>query len=114
MSNELPPAVAQSLAAVPLWGGEDGLPHFLTGLEPGREGTLALLRLAAAIREHQTALAHLRPLAGRSFAGMFFDPSLRTRQSMQVACAKRGAAFLDLMEILHYDQRVFCLYFFRW
>lgn len=96
MSNELPPTVAQSLAAVPLWKGEDGLPHFLTGLEPGREGTLALLKLAAAIREHQTALAHLRPLAGRSFAGMFFDPSLRTRQSMHVACAKLGAAFLDL------------------
>jgi len=96
MSTQLPQPVAEALAAVPLWAGEDDLPHFLTGLEPGRLGTLALLRLAGAIRSNQQELARLRPLAGRSFAGMFFDPSLRTRQSMHVACAKLGAAFLDL------------------
>jgi N-acetylornithine carbamoyltransferase len=96
MSTKLPHAVAQALAAVPSWAGADGLPHFLTGLEPGRRGTLALLQLAAAIRTNQRELARLRPLAGCTFAGMFFDPSLRTRQSMHVACAKLGAAFLDL------------------
>jgi len=96
MSYELPAPVAAALADVPSWTGEDGLPHFLTGLEPGRIGTLALVDLATAIRTHQKELSRLRPLAGRSFAGMFFDPSLRTRQSMHVACAKLGAAFLDL------------------
>jgi N-acetylornithine carbamoyltransferase len=96
MSSQLPQPVEEALAAVPSWAGADGLPHFLTGLEPGRQGTLALLRLADAIRNNQRELARMRPLAGHSFAGMFFDPSLRTRQSMHVACAKLGAAFLDL------------------
>lgn len=96
MSSTLPSSVADALDLVPSWAGEDGLPHFLTGLEPGTTGVLALTRLAAEVRSHQQELARSRPLAGRSFAGMFFDRSLRTRQSMHVACAKLGAAFLDL------------------
>ena len=96
MHLELPSPVAQSLAAIPPWGSADELPHFLTGLEPGVDGVLALVDLAASIRSHRDELARLRPLAGRSFAGMFFDPSLRTRQSMHVACAQLGATFLDL------------------
>ncbi|MEE2827654.1 MAG: N-acetylornithine carbamoyltransferase [Myxococcota bacterium] len=96
MTIQLPDSVHRCLTSVPSWGTGDNCGHFLTGLEPGREGVLSLLALAASIREHQEEIAHLRPLSGRSFAGMFFDPSLRTRQSMHIACAKLGAAFLDL------------------
>ncbi len=92
MTDLLPAAVATALARVTPW--DDA--HFLTGLEPGLEGHNALLELAVAIRSEQQALARSRPLAGRVFAGMFFDPSLRTRASMAVACAKLGAHFLDL------------------
>ena len=91
----LPQPVADALAAVPEWG-DGGHAHWLTGLEPGLTGIGALLDLASAIRTHQGELARSRPLAGRSFAGMFFDPSLRTRTSMHVACSKLGAEFLDL------------------
>lgn len=91
----LPQPVSDALAAVPDWS-DGGTAHWLTGLEPGLAGTHALLDLAAAVRSHQLELARLRPLAGRSFAAMFFDPSLRTRTSMNVACAKLGAEFLDL------------------
>lgn len=89
---KLPVEVETSLTSVPSW--EDG--HWLTGLEPGADGIAALLDLAAAIRRHQGELARTRPLAGKTFAGMFFDPSLRTRMSMDVACAKLGAHFVDL------------------
>ena len=87
----LPVAVADALASVPAWDG-----HFLTGLEPTSQAIHGLLDLAAAVRTHQGELARLRPLAGKVFAGMFFDPSLRTRTSMDVACAKLGAHFVDL------------------
>jgi N-acetylornithine carbamoyltransferase len=92
MTDLLPAAVAQALARVLPWTDS----HFLTGLEPGLDGQSALLDLAAAIRLEQSALARSRPLAGRVFAGMFFDPSLRTRASMAVACGKLGAQFLEL------------------
>ncbi len=92
MTDLLPAAVAQALSCVAPWS-ED---HFLTGLEPGLEGHRALLDLAVAVRSEQVALARSRPLAGRVFAGMFFDPSLRTRASMAVACGKLGAQFLEL------------------
>ena len=87
MSSEaLPSAVADTLAAITPW--KEG--RWLTGLEPGVDGIAALLDLAGAIRTHENELARLRPLAGKVFAGMFFDPSLRTRTSMDVACAKLG------------------------
>ncbi len=88
----LPKPVADALAAVPAWA--DG--HLLTGLEPGLAGVDALLDLAAALKPHADELARARPLAGKVFAGMFFDPSLRTRTSMDVACAKLGAHFVEL------------------
>ncbi len=87
----LPDAIQTALDAVPRWDG-----HFLTGLEPPAAGAAALLDLAELVRTHQSELARLRPLAGKIFAGMFFDPSLRTRTSMDVACAKLGAHFVDL------------------
>ncbi|HCP44962.1 MAG TPA: N-acetylornithine carbamoyltransferase [Deltaproteobacteria bacterium] len=95
-SSPLPPTVAETLAEIPSWGADGASDHLLTGLEPGLNGFLALVRLAAAVRENQHELARSRPLAGRVFAGMFFDPSLRTRSSMLVACAKLGAEYLDL------------------
>jgi N-acetylornithine carbamoyltransferase len=88
----LPKPVADALAAVPSWRGG----HLLTGLEPGLAGINALLDLAATLKPHADALAQARPLAGKVFAGMFFDPSLRTRTSMDVACAKLGAHFVEL------------------
>lgn len=88
----LPAAVDHALDRVPAWEGG----HFLTGMEPGRDGILALLDLAAAIKADPTTLSRTRPLAGRSFAGMFFDPSLRTRASMDVACNRLGAHFITL------------------
>ena len=91
----LPPDVEAALAAVPRWGG-DSPSHLLTGLEPGIAGIDALLDLAAALKPHQAWLARSRPLAGKVFAGMFFDPSLRTRTSMEVACVKLGAHFVEL------------------
>ncbi len=93
MTDPLPPAVAEALASVLPWASPG---HFLTGLEPGLDGTLSLLDLAVALRTHQDEVARARPLAGRVFAGMFFDPSLRTRASMAVACAKLGASFVEL------------------
>jgi len=93
MRDLLPLEVAGALAAVPVWG--DG-GHFLTGLEPGLDGINALLDLGATIRTHAQDLARSRPLAGRTFAGMFFDPSLRTRTSMHVACNRLGADFIEL------------------
>ncbi|MCO4771335.1 MAG: N-acetylornithine carbamoyltransferase [Deltaproteobacteria bacterium] len=93
MTDDLLPAtVLAALAAVKPWEGN----RFLTGLEPGVEGIASLLDLATAIRDRQDELARSRPLAGKVFAGMFFDPSLRTRTSMDVACAKLGAHFVDL------------------
>ena len=88
----LPKPVLAALDAVPVWKGG----HLLTGLEPGLSGISALLDLAATLKVHGPELALGRPLAGKVFAGMFFDPSLRTRTSMDVACAKLGAHFVEL------------------
>jgi len=93
MTASMPAAVAAALSRLPP---TNRAAHLLTGLEPGAQGQDALLDLAIAVREHEGELARLRPLAGRVFAGMFFDPSLRTRTSMAVACSKLGAEFLDL------------------
>ncbi len=87
--------MAESLDSVPRWGDSDGS-HFLTGLEPGVAGIQALLALAAVARTEAATLAEVAPLRGRVVAGMFFDPSLRTRASLAVACARLGATFLDL------------------
>ncbi len=92
----LPTPVAAALSRVPSWREGSAPAHFLTGLEPGRAGLLSLLDLADLVREHEREICQMRPLAGRVFAAMFFDPSLRTRASMKVACAKLGAEFLDL------------------
>jgi N-acetylornithine carbamoyltransferase len=93
MTASLPAAVSAALSQLP---STSGPAHFLTGLEPGRVGLGLLLDLAVAVREHERELARARPLAGRVCAGMFFDPSLRTRTSLAVACAKLGATYLDL------------------
>lgn len=68
----------------------------LDGLEPGPKGVEALLELARVYRGARMEVARLAPLRGRAVAALFFDPSLRTRASMEVASARLGAHFLDL------------------
>ncbi len=61
-------------------------PHFLDGTEPGREGVLALVDRAIALR----AGAAPRRLDGLRLAAVFLNPSLRTRTSLESACAALG------------------------
>jgi N-acetylornithine carbamoyltransferase len=60
--------------------------NFLDLAELGREGVLDLLALSDRLREHPEPAA----LAGRVLGLLFFNPSLRTLASMQVAMAKLG------------------------
>lgn len=78
------------------WGGGSPPGSLLDGWEPGAAGIDEVLRLARLYRTHRRELARTRPLAGRVVAGIFFDPSLRTRASMEAACARLGAHFLYL------------------
>jgi N-acetylornithine carbamoyltransferase len=59
----------------------------LDGTEPGREGVLRLAERALALR----AGAAPERRDGKRVVGVFFDPSLRTRTSMEAACAALGA-----------------------
>ena len=70
--------------------------RYLDGLEPGVEGTRALLDVARIYRENRLDLGRLRLCAGRSVVGLFFDPSLRTHTSMEVAAGRLGAHFVYL------------------
>lgn len=70
--------------------------RLMDGLEPGVEGTAALLDLARLYRAHRLEIGRLRLLAGRAVAGLFFDPSLRTHTSMEVATGRLGAHFVYL------------------
>lgn len=58
----------------------------LAGL--GHDGVVDLLRLAERLREHPEP----RALAGRVLGLLFFNPSLRTLASMQVAMAQLGGS----------------------
>ncbi|MCK6531040.1 N-acetylornithine carbamoyltransferase [Myxococcota bacterium] len=69
--------------------------RFVTGLEPGREGIDALIDAA------QTLKAAPRPggpgpLAGRSVAALFLNPSLRTRASLEAAVVQLGGHLIPL------------------
>lgn len=70
--------------------------RLLDGLEPGVEGTLALLDVARIYRANRIEIGRMRPLLGRAVAGLFFDPSLRTHTSMEVATGRCGAHFVYL------------------
>ncbi len=70
--------------------------RYLDGLEPGVDGTLALLDLARLYRGNRLELGRLRLCAGRSVVALFFDPSLRTHTSMEVAAGRLGAHFVHL------------------
>ncbi len=70
--------------------------RFLDGLEPGYEGTEALLDLARLYRANRLEIGRMRLLGGRAVAGLFFDPSLRTHTSMEVASGRLGAHFVYL------------------
>ncbi|MBM4365718.1 MAG: N-acetylornithine carbamoyltransferase [Deltaproteobacteria bacterium] len=71
--------------------------RFLDGLEPGIEGTQALLDLARIYRAYRLEIGRMRLLQGRAVAGLFFDPSLRTHTSMEVAAGRLGAHFVHLV-----------------
>lgn len=70
--------------------------RFIDGLEPGVEGTEALLDLARLYRAYKLEIGRLGLLQGRAVAGLFFDPSLRTHTSMEVATGRCGAQFVHL------------------
>jgi N-acetylornithine carbamoyltransferase len=61
--------------------------HFLNTLDWSRNDLQAMLDVAAALR----AGHEMRPLAGRSVALLFLNPSLRTRASFEVGIFELGA-----------------------
>ncbi len=71
--------------------------RFMDGLEPGVEGTQALLDVARIYRANRLDIGRMRLLQGRAVAGLFFDPSLRTHTSMEVAAGRLGAHFVHLV-----------------
>ena len=70
--------------------------RFIDGLEPGPAGTAALLDVARIYRANRLEIGRMRLLSGRAVAGLFFDPSLRTHTSMEVATGRLGAHFVYL------------------
>ncbi|MFZ5481519.1 MAG: N-acetylornithine carbamoyltransferase [Myxococcota bacterium] len=70
--------------------------RYIDGLEPGVAGTAALLDVARLYRAYRLEIGRLRLLGGRAVAGLFFDPSLRTHTSMEVAAGRLGAHFVYL------------------
>lgn len=70
--------------------------RFIDGLEPGPAGTQALLDLARLYRAYRLEIGRMRLCSGRAVAGLFFDPSLRTHTSMEVATGRLGAHFVYL------------------
>lgn len=70
--------------------------RFIDGLEPGPEGVAALLDVARLYRANRLEIGRMRLLGGRAVAGLFFDPSLRTHTSMEVAAGRLGAHFVYL------------------
>ncbi|MCA9569308.1 MAG: N-acetylornithine carbamoyltransferase [Myxococcales bacterium] len=59
----------------------------LDGTEPGADGVRALVQRAVELRSG----AAPRQFPGRSVGAVFFNPSLRTRTSLEAACARLGA-----------------------
>lgn len=70
--------------------------RFIDGLEPGVEGTQALLDVARIYRAWRLDVGRLQVLKGRAMTGLFFDPSLRTHTSMEVAAGRLGMTFVYL------------------
>lgn len=75
------------------WSGH----RYLDGLEPGVEGTEALLDVARLYRANRAEIARMQLCAGRAVVSLFFDPSLRTHTSMEVAAGRLGAHFVHLV-----------------
>lgn len=74
------------------WGGY----RYLDGLEPGVAGTEALLDVARLYRANRSEIGRMQLCSGRAVVGLFFDPSLRTHTSMEVAAGRLGAHFVHL------------------
>jgi N-acetylornithine carbamoyltransferase len=64
--------------------------QYITGFEGGEAFFRDLLDLATAIKARPGAFFRRRPLAGKVFAALFFNPSLRTRTSMESALVRLG------------------------
>ncbi len=64
--------------------------RYVTGFEGGEPFFHDLLSLAAAIKARPGAFYRRRPLAGKVLAALFFNPSLRTRTSMESAMVRLG------------------------
>lgn len=62
------------------------LPHLLDGTEPGRDGFLALVQRALALRAGSAPVR----FDGKRLAAVFLNPSLRTRVSIDAACHSLG------------------------
>lgn len=79
--NTLPPPIAAN----------QGAPRrYITGFEGGESFFHELLSLASAIKARPGAFYRRRPLAGKVLAALFFNPSLRTRTSMESAMVRLG------------------------
>jgi N-acetylornithine carbamoyltransferase len=68
--------------------------HFVNTLEHSREALEALLRRAARFKKARRRRGG-RPLAGKSMALLFMNPSLRTRVSFEVALAELGVTAIS-------------------
>jgi len=70
--------------------------RFMTGLEPGRDGLAALVDRALALKAAGRGPDPARPLAGRTVAALFLNPSLRTRASLEAAVVQLGGHLIPL------------------
>ncbi len=64
--------------------------HFINTLDYSSASLERLLESASRFKKARRRRRAARPLAGRSVALLFFNPSLRTRVSLQVALAEMG------------------------
>ena len=64
--------------------------HFLTTSDYSRDELEQIIALALSFKRGEVAAGASKPLAGKSVALVFFNPSLRTRASMQVGIYELG------------------------
>ena len=64
--------------------------NFLSTADFSRQELAALIDSALQFKHGNEESKHSKPLAGKSLALVFFNPSLRTRASMQVGLSELG------------------------